>query len=139
MKKLLFVLMTVLFFCACHKKTETPSFSTLIVGKWGCDSYKKDGSDTIVNRQPYSLAGRYEQGWEFLADKKIRYKYFNSWDDKPDDGNSYELQENRTLILTQAAGTASSMSRLEIIELSEEKLTVYNSGLNTTFFLLKEQ
>ena len=138
MKKLLFVLMTGLAFCACRKKTETPIFSTLIVGKWGCDSYKKDGSDTIAHLQPYSLTGRYEQGWDFLTNKKIRYKHVNSWDEKPEDDDYYELLEDKTLVLTQISGSQSSTFKFNIMELSDRKLTIYSKGSGATFFLVRE-
>ena len=83
MKQVLLISMTILFFCSCHKKDEVPDFSNLIVGKWACNSYKKDDADTIVNRVPYSLTGRYEHGWEFFSNKQIRYKHF-IWDEKAD-------------------------------------------------------
>ena len=135
MKQFILFSLIILLFSFCKKKNEIPNFAALIIGKWGCNSYKKDDADTIVNRQPYSLTGRYEHGWEFFPNKQIRYKHF-MWDEQADENDSFILTENK--ILTISAGLSASKSKFEILELSNNKLTVHNDNWKATWFLTKE-
>ena len=132
------MLVTILFFCACRKKTVTPDYSALIVGKWGCDSYKKDDADTVVRRQPYSLANRYENGWQFLADKKVLYRS-SSGDWLSFEKDNYLLEEDKVLTLNQVdANSVSSKLTFQITEFTANKLTVHSDMWKSTFFLTKE-
>ena len=139
MKKLLFVLMTVVFFCACRKKAETPDYSALIVGKWVCNSYKNNDVDTITYGKPYSLSGFYETEWWFSADKQIQYKLSRGdWFSFKKD--SYILVENKELTINSETFNGDFFTyNFTIIEFTANKFTVYSKFWRTTFYLNKEQ
>lgn len=138
MKKLFLLSITVLFFCACRKKTETPDYSALIVGKWVANSYQKDDANAVVNSRPYSLSKFYEHGWEFSTNKQIRYKNGNGWS-LESEKDIYLLLENKTLTLNHDDGKANlSTSNFRIIELTKDKFTVHSDIWKSTFFLVKE-
>ena len=138
MKKLLFVLMTVVFFCACRKRVETPDYSALIVGKWVATSYQKDDSDTIVKGRAYSLSYFYEYGWDFSTNKQIRYKNGGGWS-LESEKDTYLLVENKTLTLNHEDGNGDvSVSNFKIIDFTKDKLTVHSDLWKRTFFLVRE-
>lgn len=121
---------------SCCKKTETPDYSALIVGKWVVKNYQKDGG-TLDNRKPYMLSTRYETGWQFSADKQVQYRVGTDWLSFIFD--SYSVVENKTLVLNHGGSSLnSSTSNIKIIELTEDKLTVYNDLWETTFYLVRE-
>jgi hypothetical protein len=136
MKKVFFMSFALFLLHSCCKKTETPDYSALIVGKWVCNSYQKDG-ETLVNRRPYSISDRYENGWQFSTDTQIQYKIGNDWLSFVFD--TYWLTENKTLTLSHGGGSLnSSTSDFSIIELTNDKLTVYSDLWKTTFYLVRE-
>jgi hypothetical protein len=134
MKKSIVLSIVLLLLISCNKKNETPDFDSIIMGKWSCNSYKTDDADTIVNRKPYSLSSSYENGWEFFANKQIRFKNGIVWQDKPEPNSIYGLMENKTLSLT----LSTSIFEYEIIAFSTIKLTVHSKFWKTTYYLLRE-
>jgi hypothetical protein len=136
MKKVFFMSFALFLLHSCCKKTETPDYSALIVGKWVVKNYQKDGG-TLDNRKPYMLSTRYETGWQFSADKQVQYRVGTDWLSFIFD--SYSVVENKTLVLNHGGSSLnSSTSNIKIIELTEDKLTVYNDLWETTFFLVRE-
>ena len=109
----------------------------MIIGKWACKSYKKDGTDTVVNRKAYSLTQLYENGWEFLINKQIQYKHVK-WNEFHFEKNNYNLSTNRTLTINTVIADSTYASKFQIIELSTDKLTVHSDFWKNTFFLIKE-
>jgi hypothetical protein len=134
MKKTIALSIVLLLLISCGKKNETPDYNSIIIGKWSCNNYKKDDSDTIVNRNPYSMSSLYENGWEFFANKQIKFKNGIGWQDKPEPNSLYGLMENKTLSLT----LSTSIFEYEIIEFSTNKLTIHSKFWKTTYYLLKE-
>jgi hypothetical protein len=136
MKKVFFMSFALFLLHSCCKKTETPDYSALIVGKWVVKNYQKDGG-TLDNRKPYMLSTRYETGWQFSADKQVQYRVGTDWLSFIFD--SYSVVENKTLVLNHGGSSLnSSTSNIKIIELTEDKLTVYNDLWETTFYLVRE-
>jgi hypothetical protein len=140
MKKVYFMSITLFLLHSCCKKTETPDNSALILGKWVFHSYKDDGSSIIENKRTGYLSFFYvENGWEFLASKKMNFKNTNIWSSMS--GNyTYSLLENRDLILshTDTFDNSISTSNYQIIELTNDKLTVHSDGWKSTFFFVRE-
>jgi hypothetical protein len=138
MKQILCAFVASFVICSCCKKVETPDYAALIVGKWVCKSYQKDDADSVVNRTPYSMTGRYDSGWDFSANKQLRLKdnggnwYFFEKD-------NYSLDENKTLTINSSDGNAGfEVSTFKISEFTATKLTVHSDLWKSTFFLLKE-
>ena len=123
---------------SCCKKTETPDYSALIVGKWNCNSFKKEGVDTVENRKPYSLSGFYENAWWFSDDEQVKYRL------RPADWfsfkkDSYVLVENKELTInSETVNGDFSTYNFTITELTANKLTVYSPLWKATWYLIKE-
>jgi hypothetical protein len=138
MKQVLLIFTTIMFLFSCRKKVETPDFSTLVVGKWVCNSYKKDDADTIVIHKPYSLSGFYENAWAFSTNKQVQYRSGTGvWFSFKKD--TYSIVENKALTINSETVNADfSTYNFKIIELTTNKLTVYSELWKTTFFLIRE-
>jgi hypothetical protein len=138
MKQIICAFVATFVICSCYKKAETPDYSALIVGKWVCNSYKKDDADTIVNKRPFFLSVLYEYGWDFLPNKQIRYKNNIEWS-LASEKNTYSLMENKTLTLKNEDFNGDfSTYNFKILEFTATKLTVHSDLWKSTFFLLKE-
>jgi hypothetical protein len=138
-----FILFTtiILLFSFCKKKNETPDFATLIVGKWVCNSYKKDDADTIENRQPLMMSLFYDSGWDFFQNKQMRFKNAGlGWAEKATDNVDYILTGNKTLTINIFDPILSTNTKIDydIIVFSANKLTVHCRFWKATFYLLKE-